>query len=482
MPPDLTDLMERATSAAPPEPHDAADITRLAAHRQRRRTASIAGGVAFAVVVAGALGYDVTRGHDTAPEPTGPYKYDQTVDLSSAVPASSLPGYHLEPWTIPSVQHFGPSSSLGPLPTYSDIDAQGRLMVRDLPGGDPEGSYRVRLYDRPGQPPQPLRAPPSAPGVGDHTWMPSFLDDGRLLWMYGDAGRRSGFHVTDLDGGHDVFVRSSSPVGMGNGTASWVSGEYYWFVVLDNVDPQASPPVLTYSLYRGRFSGEVTKLADDVAIADVADGVVAWVTTDGRVVTEGATGSPHTVDVRLDDGCSLTPTSKFDQNSLFVASRTVIALTERCGSDDDMGDRFLAFDPNGHRLVHVTGLTAVRMSLGGNALILLGVDPQTFEVEQLRYDLVTPWRGSARPTRSATPTPRWRPGAMPSGTTRPADTSRRSPTRAAADWGDGHRLSRRQRLPARPFRTRRRRDARPRRTDASRARRPGRDADLPRRG
>jgi hypothetical protein len=131
----------------------------------------------------------------------------------------------------------------------------------------------------------------------------------------------------------------------------------------------------------------VTKLADDVAIADVADGVVAWVTTDGRVVTESATGS-HTVDVPLDDGCSLTPTSKLHDNMLFVAGGSVIGLTERCGPGD-LADQFLAFDPNGHRLVHITGLTAVRMSLGGNALVLLGADPQTFEVEQLRYDLVT---------------------------------------------------------------------------------------------
>ena len=52
MPADLTDLMELATASAPPEPHTAADITRLAAHRQRRRTTSLAGGLALAVAVA----------------------------------------------------------------------------------------------------------------------------------------------------------------------------------------------------------------------------------------------------------------------------------------------------------------------------------------------------------------------------------------------------------------------------------------------
>ena len=53
MPRDLTDLMERATTLAPPEPHAAADITRLAERRQRRRTTNIAIGSVLAVVVAG---------------------------------------------------------------------------------------------------------------------------------------------------------------------------------------------------------------------------------------------------------------------------------------------------------------------------------------------------------------------------------------------------------------------------------------------
>ncbi len=67
MPRNLTDLMEAAVSTAPPEPHHAADITRLAERRQRRRTTGIAGLAALAVVAAGGLGYGLTHDHATTP-------------------------------------------------------------------------------------------------------------------------------------------------------------------------------------------------------------------------------------------------------------------------------------------------------------------------------------------------------------------------------------------------------------------------------
>ncbi|HEX4688030.1 MAG TPA: hypothetical protein VH228_14720, partial [Nocardioides sp.] len=261
MPRDLTDLMERATTAPPPEPHDAATITHLAARQQRRRTTSIVAGLAVGLVAAGTLGYGVSRHDDTQPEPVGRFKYDQTVDLSSAVPASTLPGYHAVPWTVPSVQHFGSSSDKSPLPTYADIDAQGRLVVEDLPNGHgpgehPSGHYRARIYARPKQAPLPVQAPPSVP-AGQHRWMPSFLDDGRLLWMNGEPVGRSGFHVTDLDGGRDFFVKNSPAApGMGNGVAGWVAGDHYWYTVVDDVQMKSSYPVIKHSLYRATFSGD----------------------------------------------------------------------------------------------------------------------------------------------------------------------------------------------------------------------------------
>jgi hypothetical protein len=111
MPRNLTDLMESAVATAPPEPHLAADITRLAQRHQRRRTTFVAAGAALAVaVVAGAL-VGLAQNHSSTPEPADHYKHDQTIDLSSSVSASTLPGFHLEPWTIPSIQHFGPPAT-----------------------------------------------------------------------------------------------------------------------------------------------------------------------------------------------------------------------------------------------------------------------------------------------------------------------------------------------------------------------------------
>jgi hypothetical protein len=196
MPRDLTDLMERATSFAPPEPDAAAEITSLAAQRQRRRTTGIAAGLAAAVLVAGSIGYGATRGHATTPEPATPYKYDQRLDISDAVPASTLAGYRLEPWTVPSVQRGLPHHS--PWPTYHDVDADGRMAVEDFPDGASRPP-RMRLYDAPGAAPRVLRQPSAPPDYRGPAldWAPSFLGDGRLVWT---APVVDGFHVTDLDG------------------------------------------------------------------------------------------------------------------------------------------------------------------------------------------------------------------------------------------------------------------------------------------
>ena len=75
MPRNLTDLMEAAVSTAPPEPHQAADITRLAERRQRRRTTFVAGAAALAVVAVAGGAFGLTRGQGTTPEPAAPFKY-----------------------------------------------------------------------------------------------------------------------------------------------------------------------------------------------------------------------------------------------------------------------------------------------------------------------------------------------------------------------------------------------------------------------
>ncbi len=393
MPRNLTDLMEAAVSTAPPEPHHASDITRLAERHQRRRTTGIAGLAALAVVAAGGLGYGLTRDHATTPEPAGSLLHDQTVDASSAVPASTLPGYRLEPWTVPSVQQLG--RGRGPAATYADIDVSGRLIVRDYPGGA-DAAPRIRLYDGPGQPPAPLTTPPSPGTNSGHqiAWIPSFQTDGRLLWNRSAPvfeASSVGFHVTDLDGGHDVFVHTHFQIGKEtfDGSGGWVSDDHLWFTSYDSGTVEGN----SLSLYTAAFSGPLTKTADEVAVADVNDGVAAWVTTDGKLVTESAVGGPqHTVTVPITSGCRMATTSELQNTGAhpLAVSRSVIALTESCGTGKTSHQDILAFDPAGHLLVHVTGLYSFNPSLGHDALVFRGLLSSGFEqTAAFRYDLVT---------------------------------------------------------------------------------------------
>jgi hypothetical protein len=91
MPRNLTDLMEAAVSAAPPEPHHASDIARLAERHQRRRTAFVAGATAVAGIAVAGGAFGLTRGRAATPEPADSFLHDQTVDASQAVAASSRP-------------------------------------------------------------------------------------------------------------------------------------------------------------------------------------------------------------------------------------------------------------------------------------------------------------------------------------------------------------------------------------------------------
>jgi hypothetical protein len=397
MPRDLTDLFEHAVRTAPPEPHHAGDITRRAERRQQRRTTILAAGTALVVVAVAGGAFGLTRGHDdTNPEPAAPYKHDQTVEASSAVPASRLPGYRLQPWTVPSVQHF--TRELAPLGTYQQIDAEGRLIVEDSPGGNPQGSLRIRLFDGPGQAPQALRQPPS-PGSNSGrpiSWIPSFLADGRLLWYPSQpvvGSTKDGFHLTDLGGGNDVFVPGEVTVAhetTQDVTRPWVSGDRFWFTTYDSSTLEGGT---SYSLDAASFSGEVTKVADDVAVADVADGIVGWITTDGRLVTESATGgTAHTITVPLSPGCRMPSTADVENlgSQAIAISSSVIALSETCGRGNDRRDEMLAFDLAGHLLVHVTGVSGFSPSLGHDDLVFRGLMPPSLnQVATFRYDLVT---------------------------------------------------------------------------------------------
>lgn len=404
MPRDLTELMERATSFAPPEPHTAADVTSLAATSLRRRRAGLAGAVALAVVVAGGLGYGVTRGHESTPEPAATFLHDRTVSFSDAVPAGSLPGYQLQEWTIPSTQ--------GQLSTYQTVDGDGRLIVNRYPGDKTEGLPQVELYDHPGASPSPLRIPPSVGGNGSTSisWLPFFTDDGRLVWRPSDTitdDAQAGFHVTDLGGGHDVFVHSAFTVGnahfggtplsdvysasTGPGQQGWgLFGQRYWFAAYEG-DPQ-DVGLAPDTLYTATFDGRLTKVADDVAVMSAKDGRIAWVTTQGQVMTETVDDpTPRRVPVPLTAGCRV-PLARAFQGGLgmFAANRSVIALIERCGTGQNTSEELLAFDPSGRMLVHLTGATTYFLSLTPDAILGVAVGPAPpFHQYNVRYDLVS---------------------------------------------------------------------------------------------
>jgi hypothetical protein len=384
MPRNLTDLMETAVATAPPEPHHAADITRLAQRHQRRRTTLTAGAAALMVFAAGVAGYGVTRDQQSTLEPANRYQRDQTVDLSQAVPASSLPGYTLEPWTIPSVQHLGAGDDL---PTYQAVDATGRLLVVDAPGGNRlQGPFRTRLYDSPGGPAQPLQ-PPASPGtVGSVpiTWLPQFYGADQLLWhpSAGRPGSQNGFHITDLQGGHDEFVPATFRVGNAKlvANADDVTGRSLWMTL--PVGPMSKSGQTVSDVYRATFSGHATKVGTSVSAFDVGPGMAGWVTTHGRVFVQSATGAPpRRVRVPLDSGCRVLP-AKVLQGTFAVTS-SAVALTEFCGSGDKATEQLVAFDLSGRPLVRVTGVLAFNLSFAGDTLV--------FQANGvlLRYDLVT---------------------------------------------------------------------------------------------
>lgn len=383
MPHDLTDLMERATSSAPPEPYSAPEIVALASRRLRRRQGGIAGCVAVAVVAAAGLGYGVTRDHGTKPEPAARFKHDQTVDVSSAVSASSLPGFALQPWQVPSVQH--PGHGYSALPTYADIDAGGRLIVETVGTDGP--ALIPQLFDGPGLP-HPWQRPPSPGRNGGQpvVYEPSFLPDGRLLWTP-DArvfSSKDGIHLTDLDGGNDVFVRTDQ-------IRPWVVGQSLWYTVLERALP-GQDGALEHTLDTAPIGGRQTEVAGNVAVADVADGVAVWVTTAGQLMVESTRGGPaRQITVPLSRGCRMPSTAVMENavgDHYLAVSRSLIALTEACGGSQDAQQEMLVLDLDGHLLAHVTGAYDFNPSLGTSALVF-DAALHSGTVVALRYDLLT---------------------------------------------------------------------------------------------
>lgn len=340
---DLTDLMESATSSAPPEPHLAADITRLAVQRHRRRTTTFAGGLAVVLVTAGVLGYGVTRGHDTTPEPAAPYVHGLHQRLSDATPSSSTSGFRTLRYDAPSVLpgrgHFGAQGE------YVDVDAQGRLIAVTITrhGFSPEVDYGI--VDGPGATPRPVSAPAATAGG---SWQISFTGDGRLLWTPEITGRldsHGDVKVSDLDGSDLRSLSADTEgipvdtrVGFGEVRQVWVEGDRAFFSMVTKDNRSLRNPVEWESLFSFDIAHPDSLRPEEPRAAlqiDVSNGEAAWVDATGtKVYAEDlSSGDTHVVPVPLGQGCRIPPAKSFFQGSLAIVRTNgdLVALTESCG-------------------------------------------------------------------------------------------------------------------------------------------------------
>lgn len=335
MPSNLSDLMERATSFAPPEPHDAADITRLAARAHRRRTTGVVAGVA-AVMVAGVAGFGLTRGHDTTPEPADPYLYGQQVKLSDAVPVRSIAGYR--------ELHYGiaprdETQGTGRFAEYTHIDPSGRVTVlQHAERGT--GPVDGLVLSGPDSTTSSATSPPSPGSNGSTpiTWYPLFSGDGQLLWRSSAPVVRSDapdLHVTDLTGGHDApLIVDDNDVALpvGDDSSVWIGGDRLWVVNLQPAKKLTSAP--QYALYSAPLEhpSDLRLVADHTVAAVGTDGFVGWVTPDGRGFLGAAGGRIQSFRLPLDAGCSVY--SHAGQFQQVAVAPGLLAFAESCGKGD----------------------------------------------------------------------------------------------------------------------------------------------------
>jgi len=393
MPRDLTDLMEAATSSAPPETHLAGDITRLAQHRQRRRTTWVAAGAAAALAVVAGVTVGLTLEHPSRPEPAAPIRTDQRVSARDAVAASSVAGYRELHYAVPATAG---GVSDGPAVTYTDLDASGRLVVTHGTGGDLSFPTSVQVLDGPDATGSSV-TPPASPGTSGGrpiVWVPSFADLQRLLWSpFATVAQQAGtgVHVTTLEGSQDQFVPTRSAVNAAHHGLHqvWLGGDRLWFTLEQRPSLSSRAP---YELLSAPLSdpSQLTTVAPRVAAADVRDGMVGWLTGDGHLVTQSVQGgSQHSVAIPLDHGCAETPAGAMDQEGSFAVGGGLVALTERCTSGDQPLDEPLVLDSAGTRVVHLVDVSGFALSVGSDALVFSGFATGEQEGSAYRYDLRT---------------------------------------------------------------------------------------------
>jgi hypothetical protein len=352
MPRDLTDLMERATSFAPPEPYDASDITRLAAHRQRRRTTSIAASVAVVMVVAGAIGYGTTRSGDLAPEPVGPPHDRLHQSVTDAVSASSIAGFSTRDYGVPSVaSNLGPVAPVG-VGQYADVDAAGRLMVMEVTesgGSTPSLTPTYELVEGPGKSPTSVVSPGQPPDAPSGLWQPSFTGDGGLAWQQPNAATLD-YLLTDAQGQHRITVSNDlsgisgrTPGGLHPVRSIWYEDGRVWFSA---VTRQNAASALRPRQWVSLFSVDPThpsvlraeKPAHAVEIA-LGGGEAVWLEGGTVRAVDLGTGAESTVPVAMDPGCELPNPSLLVDGSfpgVVATNGRLVSLLEVCSGSSHL--------------------------------------------------------------------------------------------------------------------------------------------------
>jgi hypothetical protein len=352
MPRDLTDLMERATSIAPPEPYDASDITRLAAHRQRRRTTGIAASVAVVMVVAGAIGYGTTRSGDLAPEPVGPPHDRLHQSVTDAVSASSVAGFSTRDYGVPSVaSNLGPVAPVG-VGQYADVDAAGRLMVMEVTesgGPTPSLTPTYELVEGPGKSPTSVVSPGQPPDAPSGLWQPSFTGDGGLAWQQPNAATLD-YLLTNAQGQHRITVSNDlsgisgrTPGGLHPVRSIWYEDGRVWFSA---VTRQNAASALRPRQWVSLFSVDPThpsvlraeKPAHAVEIA-LGGGEAVWLEGGTVRTVDLGTGAESTVPVPMDPGCELPNPSLLVDGSfpgVVTTNGRLVSLLEVCSGSSHL--------------------------------------------------------------------------------------------------------------------------------------------------